>query len=34
MEKIDLLEKNFQNILSKLEQDSLNEKINEILQTL
>jgi len=31
MEKIDLLEKNFQNILSKLEQDSLNEKINEIL---
>jgi hypothetical protein len=31
MEKIDILEKNFQNILSKLEQDSLNEKINEIL---
>ena len=30
MEKIDILEKNFQNILSKLEQDSLNEKINEI----
>lgn len=31
MEKIEILEKNFQNILSKLEQDSLNEKINEIL---
>jgi hypothetical protein len=31
MEKVDILEKNFQNILSKLEQDSLNEKINEIL---
>lgn len=31
MDKVDILEKNFQNILSKLEQESLNEKINEIL---
>ncbi len=31
MDKVDILEKNFQNILSRLEQESLNEKINEIL---